>query len=473
MGGKKTSGLSARILKSDLAKELRLGFKLSWLYVARGRKWTLILTIFLMSIAFVNLVFMSSLLNGIVTDTERQVRDTNSGEIYLKPSDNEKYIANHDAVIDKIRTLPQVKSAMPQLTLFGELNSGGDKTQAPVKIVDPGSAKQVLALPQYVTSGEFINGEETILLGYQLVAEGEDKQVAQSLEGAKVGDEVELKINGFAMPVKIGGIFRSKFVEADQTAFISTGTWHKFVDLIESDATKTKEKIKKQAALPSELTGVLPSRVIDSLNEKLDEQAQDLLIAQDDFIDLFPKRDAVDAIVIRTDLADMDTVKAEIKNLKLAGVDIFTWRDAAGFVDSINSSFVGIDAIMLVVGIIIAAVTIFIVVYVDIINKRRQIGIQRAIGVKPRVIVFSYVLLSMFYAFCGVLVGIAIFYSVLVPYFIAHPLDLPVANVSLNLAWEQLLIRAEIVMLVSVASGLVPAILASRAKILESILGRG
>lgn len=463
-----------KILKSNVAKEARLSFRLAWLYIVRGRKWTLALTIFLMSIAFINLVFMSSLLNGIITDTNRQVRDTNSGEIYLRPSDNEKYIADAEEIVTKLEELPNVKAVMPQLTLFGELNLGKHKAQAPIKIVDSKTAKQALALPQYVTSGEFIDGKAEILLGYQLVAEGDDKQIPRSLEGAKVGDEVELKINGFTMPVKIGGVFRSKFIEADQTAFISTTTWHKFVDLLEADVTKTKDKIKDQAVLPEELSGKLPSVFIDGINEKLDDQAQELLTAQDDFIDLFPKRDAVDTIVIRTtDLSVIDDTIAEIKELGISGVDIFDWNEAAGFVSSINDSFVGIDAIMLVVGIIIAAVTIFIVIYVDVINKKRQIGIQRAIGVKPRIIVFSYLLLSMFYAFCGVIVGIVLFYSVLVPYFIAHPLDIPVADVSLNLAWEQLLIRAEIVMVVSIISGLVPSILASRAKILDSILGRG
>lgn len=462
-----------KILKSNVGKEIRLSFKLAWLYVVRGRKWTLVLTIFLMSIAFINLVFMSSLLNGIITDTERQVRDTNSGEIYLKPSDNDKYIANADEIVTKLRKLPKVKAVMPQLTLFGELNSKKHKTQAPIKIVDSETAKQALALPQYVTSGEFIDGKEEILLGYQLVAEGDDKQVTQSLEGAKVGDEIELKINGFTMPVKIGGIFRSKFVEADQAAFISIDTWYKFVDLLEADVTETKNKIKDQAVLPEELSGRLPSVVIDNINKKLDDQAQELLTAQDDFVDLFPKRDAVDTIVIRTDLSAIEDTISDIEDLHLSGIEIFDWTKAAGFVSAINTSFVGIDAIMLMVGIIIAAVTIFIVIYVDIINKRRQIGIQRAIGVKPRVIVFSYLLLSMFYAFCGVLVGMALFYGVLVPYFIAHPLDIPVADVSLNLAWEQLVIRAEIVMAASIVSGLVPAILASRAKILDSILGRG
>lgn len=471
----KASSLSARdrILRSNVGKEFRLSFKLAWLYVVRGRKWTLVLTIFLMSIAFINLVFMSSLLNGIITDTNRQVRDTNSGEIYLRPSDNEKYITDAKNIVAKLEDLPNVKAVMPQLTLFGELNLGKHKAQAPIKIVDSETAKQTLALPQYVTSGEFIDGKTEILLGYQLVAEGDDKQIPRSLEGAKVGDEIELKINGFTMSVKIGGIFRSKFIEADQTAFISTATWYRFVDLLEADVTETKNKIKDQAKLPEELSGRLPSMLISGINEKLDDQAQELLTAQDDFVDLFPKRDAVDTIIIRTDLSAIDDTVARIKDLNLSGVDIFDWTEAAGFVSSINDSFVGIDAIMLVVGIIIAAVTIFIVIYVDVINKRRQIGIQRAIGVKPRVIIFSYLLLSMFYAFCGVLVGIALFYSALVPYFIAHPLDIPVADVSLNLAWEQLLIRAEIVMVVSVISGLVPAILASRAKILESILGRG
>ena len=141
--------------------------------------------------------------------------------------------------------------------------------------------------------------------------------------------------------------------------------------------------------------------------------------------------------------------------------------------DTITGSFQSLNAIMLIVGIIIAAVTIFIVIYVDIINKRRQIGIQRAIGVKPRVIVFSYVLLALFYAVCGIAVGLAIFLGGLVPYVVAHPFSLPIADVTLNISWWELLFRAEVVLVVAIISGAIPAIMASRMKMLEAILGKG
>jgi len=39
-----------------------------------------------------------------------------------------------------------------------------------------------------------------------------------------------------------------------------------------------------------------------------------------------------------------------------------------------------------------------VITYIDLVNKRRQIGIERAIGIKSSPIVFSYVLKAWAYA---------------------------------------------------------------------------
>ena len=88
-------------------------------------------------------------------------------------------------------------------------------------------------------------------------------------------------------------------------------------------------------------------------------------------------------------------------------------------------------------------------------------------------IVFSYVLLALFYAVCGIAVGLAIFLGGLVPYVVAHPFSLPIADVTLDISWWELLFRAEVVLVVAIISGAIPAIMASRMKMLEAILGKG
>ena len=44
---------------------------------------------------------------------------------------------------------------------------------------------------------------------------------------------------------------------------------------------------------------------------------------------------------------------------------------------------------------------------------------------------------------------------------------------TLNISWWELLFRAEVVLVVAIISGAIPAIMASRMKMLEAILGKG
>lgn len=417
-----------KLMSASPAKEFSLGFRLAYLYIKRGRKWTMSLTIFLMAIAFVNLIFMSSLLSGIVSGTERQVRDNSSGEIYLAPELGHKYIDNPTAILDRLKSVSDLTAAAPILSIYGELEDHEYSTAGQIRVMN--SDDKILKIHEHLIDGDYISDadEEGIILGYELVAPASERQILNSLEKIHVGDTVHLKFGGLDFPLKVRGIFKTKYIEADRTALMSRHTW---------------EAISKKLSENPLLSGLVPSK------------------------------DGVNLVILRTDPTKIDSTIKAIDDLNLSNVSAHPWKDAAGFMVSVSSSFLGIDAIMLAVGIVIAGVTIFIVIYVDVVNKRRQIGIQRAIGVKPRIIVFSYVLLSIFYAIFGIAIGLIIFYGVLVPYFAAYPLSLPVTDASLDLSYAQFTLRTMIVMVVSVVSGLIPAIMATRTKMLDAILGRG
>ena len=379
-------------------------------YIVRGRKWTLALTTLLVAVAFINLAFASSLLTGITHAIEHQVKSLMVGEIYLDAKEPGKFIANADEKIAAIKRIDGVRMADKVLSFDTLLVSGDVYTRAAVNVVDSKTFGETLDIEEHIESGTFLKNDDEIVLGSRLL-------VRTALDGAKVGDTISMKINGKDIKVKVGGISNTKYIYADDAAYISRALWQK----ISGEANST----------------------------------------------------AATMIIVRAANGKDDEIKKALENLKYTDVRIHDWRDAASYMDTISGSFISLDAIMLLVGIIIAAVTIFIVIYVDIINKRRQIGIQRAIGVKPRVIVFSYILLSLFYAVCGVAAGLAIFFGGLVPFFLAHPFRLPIADVTLYVSPPQLVFRAEIVLVVAIISGAIPAIMASRMKMLDAILGRG
>jgi len=182
--------------------------------------------------------------------------------------------------------------------------------------------------------------------------------------------------------------------------------------------------------------------------------------------------DKANTVVVKiNDPKNEQNIISQIKTKDING-QIYTWREVAGLMKSVSESFTSINILMTFVGMVIAAVTVFIVVYVDIVNKRKQIGILRAIGIKPYIIVFSYVILSAIYSVIGVLIGTAIFYLVLVPYFNIHPFSLPICDAVLVLNTTDYIVRAEAIMWVSVISGLIPSAIIIKTKMLDAILGK-
>lgn len=77
-----------------MKSQARLSFYLTLKYLQRGRKWTLVLIFILMSVAFVNLIFVSSLFTGIIDGANKQIVDTMTGNIYMTPSDGQDFINN-------------------------------------------------------------------------------------------------------------------------------------------------------------------------------------------------------------------------------------------------------------------------------------------------------------------------------------------------------------------------------------------
>ena len=416
------------IPKNNLWREFLLGWRLMRQYIVRGRKWTLVLTTLLVAVAFINLAFASSLLTGITHAIEHQVKSLMVGEIYLDAKEPGKFIANADEKVAAIKRIDGVRMADKVLSFDTLLVSGDAYTRAAVNVVDSKTFGETLDIKKHIESGTFLKNDDEIVLGSRLL-------VRTALDGAKVGDAISMKINGKDIKVKVGGISNTKYIYADDAAYISRALWQK----ISGEALDNVAAVKKAAS----------------------DNAQ------------FAEKNDATMIIVRAANGKDDEIKKALENLKYTDVRIHDWRDAASYMDTISGSFISLDAIMLLVGIIIAAVTIFIVIYVDIINKRRQIGIQRAIGVKPRVIVFSYILLSLFYAVCGVAAGLAIFFGGLVPFFLAHPFRLPIADVTLYVSPPQLVFRAEIVLVVAIISGAIPSVMASRMKMLDAILGRG
>jgi putative ABC transport system permease protein len=130
-----------------------------------------------------------------------------------------------------------------------------------------------------------------------------------------------------------------------------------------------------------------------------------------------------------------------------------------------------IDNILGAVSLLVAAITIFIVTYVDLVNKRRQIGIERAIGIRAGAIVSSYVLRAWAYALAGIAAGLAIFRLAIVPLVRAHPFHFPNGPVTLATSAHEIRRDIVILLIVALVAAAAPAVRSVRLRIIDAIWG--
>jgi ABC-type lipoprotein release transport system permease subunit len=124
------------------------------------------------------------------------------------------------------------------------------------------------------------------------------------------------------------------------------------------------------------------------------------------------------------------------------------------------------------VGLVVASITIFIVIFVNAITRRRYIGILKGIGIESRVIEISYVIQSLFYAVVGMIIGTIFVFGFLEPYITQHPINFPFSDGILVVTWLGVFVRAAILCVATVIAGYIPARIVVNQNTLSAILGR-
>jgi putative ABC transport system permease protein len=124
------------------------------------------------------------------------------------------------------------------------------------------------------------------------------------------------------------------------------------------------------------------------------------------------------------------------------------------------------------IGLVVASITIFIVVFINAITRRKFIGILKGIGIDGHAIEISYIFQSIFYALCGSGIGLLIVYGFLVPFITAHPIDFPFSDGILVAPMGQTLFRVLLLVVSTLIAGFIPAWMIIRKNTLDSILGR-
>ena len=122
------------------------------------------------------------------------------------------------------------------------------------------------------------------------------------------------------------------------------------------------------------------------------------------------------------------------------------------------------------IGIVVASITIFIIIFINAISRRQQIGILK--GIERRAIEIAYVIQAAFYALLGSALGALLTYGFLIGFFERNPIKFPFSDGILVAPPEETFIRFVVLFVITLVAGFVPAWLIVKQNTLNSILGR-
>lgn len=155
----------------------------------------------------------------------------------------------------------------------------------------------------------------------------------------------------------------------------------------------------------------------------------------------------------------------EVSKIKVWSEEIET---ITGFMNTVKK----ITDTVIAVGLFAAAVSVGVIIYVNVIYRRRQIGIMKAIGMKSSLIFTVFLMEALFLAGIGVAAGDALGY-IGTKYLETRPFYCPIIKEYISAKfYTYLLYDASIVStIVVVLAGMYPALIASRTNIIKSIWG--
>lgn len=433
---------------------IRLGFFLAIRQVVRTSKWTTFLIVFIMMLTFLNLVATSGFLVGIVEGASRAFKEQWTGDLMITNRNENDYIERTNDILAALSSFPQIESYSPRLVAGAtiEANWWEKRTEEEANIVsnqiagiDPVRENETTGLASAVVEGEWLSPGDArgIVLGSGYLQEySRVADLVSLLRDVKPGDIVRVTItprNKIASPAPIDNLGANPDLSNANSVtqeFIVRGIVDSKVQFVASRAYVLDSELRKMLG-------------------KTDGDVSEIAIIM---------KDGVDPYYVKTPL---------LKNGFGAYMKINTADEGAPeFLINLKLFFTIIGNILGSVSVVVSLITIFIIIYINALTRRRQIGIMKGIGVTNFAIEFSYICQAVFYALFGAVIALVLIFGLLKPYVDAHPIDTPFALIVLVAEPASVATKFLLVMFVSVLAGYLPARLIVKRNTLNAILGR-
>ena len=359
--------------------------------------------------ATANIIAINGLMDGMIYDFVDNTVESSIGHLNIYPDNNERFIDGLGIKEQRLDGLKEVEAYSPRLSASGVLSY--KELSAPIVILalDPEKEKKVTGLLQKLDRGAAINPNDKNAI---LVS----YRLAEDLK-LGVGDEADLAFeNGEVKVYNVKGIVRTGDKDFDSSTVI--------IPLIEAN---------RQLAVDN----------------------------------------SASVILIRLSDKDQAVIFKPVLMRELDVNNVRTWEEETGFLLSFADAWKGFTAVISSVGLIAAAISVGIVIYINVLHKKRQIGIMKAIGAKDSFIFTVFIIEAALFGVIGVSIGNVVGY-IATRYMEANPFYDAIMQtwISARFGYYLFYNATLISFTVTILAGVYPAIKASRVDIIKAIWGR-
>lgn len=411
---------------------IRVGFYLAVRQLRRASLWTTGLIVFVMLLTFLNLVVVSGILVGLIEGINESFRTQYTGDVIVSALPTKKYVEDTPSIVAFLKTLPQVSLLTKRYQTGGSIEANyltrtnlaekANATGAQIIGIDPVAENAFTGLASHIIDGHYLSEGDygQVIVGNLLLAKysfGEQPGLTP-LTNVVPGSKVRLTINGEMHEVFVKGIVKSKIAVLGASIF-------------------------------------MPASELRTIMGRSDQNVAQIAIR------LVPGSDPVafKNLLLRSGIGEKARVRTFEDSIPNGVADI---KKTFGMLGNGFSS----------IGLVVAAITIFIVIFINAITRRKFIGILKGIGISGEAIEISYIFQSLFYASIGSAIGLIVLYGVLVPVVATHPIDFPFSDGILVAPVGGTFIRIVLLVLTTVVAGYLPSRMIVRRNTLDSILGR-
>ncbi len=419
-------------IENSFSQNVKVGWYLAKRDVKQANKWTTILIIAVMIFTFLNLVVVSGILVGLIQGSEDAQKKYSIGDIVISSFLNRAYIEQTQEVAKIAETIPGYKDETVRYGGSVRVESNYRSTIKPGETrdgagaaflgIDPIQEEKFSGVSKFVIRGSYLTPEDqdSVLIGKNLLYEFTPIEAPgfQTLKNVTIGSRIRVTSGDISKEYYVKGILSSKVDDFDTSIVALASEVRKMTGRTDLNASKIAIQLLPGTDPAAAKQFLLDSGVGNYGRVQTAEEA-------------FPK-----------------------------------------FLQDIKTTFGILGNAISGIGLIVASITIFIVIFVNAITRRRFIGILKGIGINRKAILYSYMYQAFMYAAIGIAIGMLLVFFFIQPAIAAHPINFPFSDGILVATIPGTLLRGFILLVTTVIAGYIPARIVIKQNTLSAILGR-